>query len=255
LPTFDGVQYKRTFLKQVIARLDFVSPLTATAATLPTPLSQEIMKRFPIPEPGKAVAQELQISAPQGLVGGKRTEHSVWTFHSKERDKKLALHPAALILEIDRYQTYEVLKSDFVPVVAALLAAAQEAQPSRLGLRYINLIALDGDNPFDWDGLINAQLLHTLKVPSEGDRDKLARAFNIVDLALDDFNLRYQFGMSNPDYPAKIRRRMFVVDLDGYVQGALDKNEIEHLLDTFHSKIQEYFEFSITNELRERMNA
>lgn len=255
MTTLGDLCYKRNFLRQVIARVDFVGPLAAIATSLPAQLSQQILKRYPISEPAKAIAQELQISPEQEVVAAKRTEHTIWTFYSKERDRKLTLQPEALLLEVGQYRTFELMKDDFVAMAGALFAVAKDAQPSRLGLRYINVIELDGDKPFDWDGLLNAQMLSLFKFPLEPDRSSIARAFHNLELALGDFNLRYQFGMHNPDYPAKIRRRAFVLDLDGYAQGALNKAEIEQLLDTFHSKIQEYFEFSITDALRERMNA
>jgi uncharacterized protein (TIGR04255 family) len=72
---------------------------------------------------------------------------------------------------------------------------------------------------------------------------------------MEAFNLRYRLGMHNPDYPARIRQKVFVLDLDAYTQSAVDLRGVGCLLDDFHATIQRYFELSITDRLRSLMNA
>jgi len=61
--------------------------------------------------------------------------------------------------------------------------------------------------------------------------------------------------MHNPEYPAPIRRRIFVLDFDAFSQGLLEQNEIESRLGRFHSLIQQVFERSILDGLRQQLNA
>ena len=82
----------------------------------------------------------------------------------------------------------------------------------------------------------------------------VSRVFHNVEYSFDDFNLRYQFGMHNPDYPAPIKKKSFILDLDAYYQGIQDKDEIQKNLDKYHDKIQEVFELSITDKLRTILN-
>jgi uncharacterized protein (TIGR04255 family) len=60
--------------------------------------------------------------------------------------------------------------------------------------------------------------------------------------------------MPNPDYPAIIKRPVFVLDLDAYVQMAHDLAESLQYMEEAHTRIQDLFERSITQQLRERMN-
>ncbi len=59
--------------------------------------------------------------------------------------------------------------------------------------------------------------------------------------------------MHNPDYPANIVKKIFILDYDAYCEGAQEKNEILKNLDKFHLKIQQLFEYCIQDELRKVM--
>ena len=50
-----------------------------------------------------------------------------------------------------------------------------------------------------------------------------------------------------------IKQKQFVLDIDAYFQGALDKEDVTKSFETAHSKIQELFESSITEKTRELM--
>jgi uncharacterized protein (TIGR04255 family) len=90
--------------------------------------------------------------------------------------------------------------------------------------------------------------------PPEVDRPALSRVFHNLELSLDAFNLVYRLGMHNPDYPARIRQKVFVLDLDAYTQSLVNIKDVAHLLDDFHGAIQRYFERSITDNFRRVMN-
>lgn len=93
--------------------------------------------------------------------------------------------------------------------------------------------------------------MYTFEVPDT----QPVRNFHNMEFKYDDFNLRFQFGMHNPDYPAAIRQKIFILDFDAYFQGAFENNQMPAMLDNFHNAIQTLFERSITDNLRERMNA
>ncbi len=244
-------KYLKTYLTQVIARVDCASPVTAASAPLPGDLAAQALKRFPIAEPRKGLARELQIS--DTGVSTKESEITEWRYHGKEREKTLTIAPAAVFVEYSRYSTFDALKTDFLSVVRLFLSSFPEARASRLGLRYINNISLDNGNPLDWAPYLSPSLLCILRIPP--DQSLITRAFHNLELGLPGFSLRFQYGIHNPDYPAHIRRRTFVLDFDAYYQGLIEPTEIANLLESFHSKIGEMFEEAITDKLRETMNA
>jgi uncharacterized protein (TIGR04255 family) len=78
-----------------------------------------------------------------------------------------------------------------------------------------------------------------------------SRIFHNFEVVFSDlgFNMRFQFGLHNPDYPAPIRQRMFVLDFDAYCQGMIEPSDIPTVLDKYHAEIQRLFERSITTKL------
>lgn len=150
---------------------------------------------------------------------------------------------------------YEIVKEEFLRILDRFVELFPGAQPSRLGLRYVNNIELPGPNPTDWSDYLASQLLSLFEFPPEAERPSLCRVFHNLELAFDSLRLRYRLGMHNPDYPARIRQKVFLLDLDAYTESAVSIREVNSLLDNFHTSIQHYFENSITENLREVMNA
>ena len=247
------IHYGKNYLTEVIARVDFLSPIEGMQEKLPKEITAEAKRRFPIVEPQMMFSQHVEVRAPAEL-STRQTQMKSWNFHGKNRDKTLTINPAAIFVEYIKYSAFEELKQDFSATLTALFETFHEAQPSRLGLRYINNIVLtyDNEDPLSWAGLINGNMLNTFRVAP--DPKTLARVMSILEFNFGDFNLRYQFGMPNPDYPALIKQKFYVLDIDAYYQGLLEPNEVDIRLTKFHDRIQELFEQSITDKLRGIMN-
>lgn len=250
---FQAICYKKNFLKEVIARVDLLSPLPGVDVALPPALSELAVEGFPIPEPREAVQREVQIG-PAGVASSEE-RFKEWRFHGKERTKTLTIGRQVVLVQHTTYQTFELLKGEFLRILDRVAELFVGVRSSRVGLRYVNTIELAEANPMEWSAHLAPQLLSLFQFPPEADRTTLSRVFHNIELALDVFNLRYRLGMHNPDYPARIRQKVFVLDLDAYTQSAVDLREVGPLLDDFHATIQRYFEQSITNQLRSLMNA
>jgi uncharacterized protein (TIGR04255 family) len=78
---------------------------------------------------------------------------------------------------------------------------------------------------------------------------------HVAELQSGDIDVRFQFGMPNPDYPAVIKRPQFVLDMDAYVKTSHDLGGSVQYIEQAHSLIQELFERSIADKLRRHMNA
>jgi uncharacterized protein (TIGR04255 family) len=199
-----------------------------------------------------AVARELQLTSDK--VTQRETRFKQWNFFGKEREKHLSLASPFVFVSYKQYTTFDNMNAEFAAVVSALDTAFPDARVSRFGLRYINSIEIpDLANPTAWNEYISADLIRTLSFFS--DTDRLTRLIQVAELKYEDLNVRFQFGMPNPDYPAPMKRPQFVLDLDAYVQTAHDLRESLQYMDHAHQRIQDLFERSITDKLRERMNA
>lgn len=247
----DEIEYGQNYLTEVVARIDFVSPLANIKDQLPQSISKAALSNFPINEVEKGVAQQFELTP--GSMSTRAEEVTFWNFYSRGRGKWLQIQPKAMFVSYKRYTTYQELRSDFIGICNALFEAFHEAQPSRLGLRYINQINAGSGNPLNWSTFINGELLGLFSFKSEDA--EFNRIFHTLEYVIkEEFNLRFQFGLHNPDYPATIRRRLFTLDYDAYYKGLLEPGDVETSLDSFHQVIQAMFEGSITENLREKMN-
>ena len=243
---YDSICYRRTFLTEVIARIDLVSPLPSLAEELPKQVSKTALVHFPIDEPRLAFTQELLVSAKE--LTTRIQEFTEWNFHGRNREKRLTISPQAFFVSYKQYETYESLRSDFLAIAEGFFNCFDQAQPSRLGLRYINQLEVPGTDPLDWGDYVSTDLLGLFSYTVKGATP--LRVFHNFEVAFPDFNLRFQFGAHNPDYPAPIRRRVFILDYDAYFKGLLEAQDIPDCLDMYHGAIQELFERSITEKLR-----
>lgn len=245
-----GKKYERNYLTSVIVRIDFPSPVAELTGSLPNKVSKVATKEFPRKEPRKLIGQKL-ISTPSEMHMT-RVEGVHFYFHGRDNEKILCIAPEFAWIEYKRFDTFEALKDTFMPIVAAFFKEIKDFQVSRLGLRYINNLALDEANPTEWGDYLDDRLLAVFRFTQ--DPKIIARAFHNLELNYGDMSLRFQYGMPNPDHPAPIRRKLFVLDYDAYYEGPLDENDVERYLTRFHDKIEESFEQSITDKLREEMH-
>jgi uncharacterized protein (TIGR04255 family) len=248
---YDDICYEKPFLTQVIVRIDFVAPLEAINAAPPPKIAKIASQRFPISEPAGVREQQVQV----GPGGVQHSEHSfkVWNYYGKDREKHLALAASFLFVSFSHYESYEDLKENWSSVVDVAAKELPDARVGRFGLRYINQIRIDGHSATEWGDYIAQDLLGMAMFVNQPDA--LTRLFHVAELKHDDLDLKFQFGLPNPDYPAVIKQPLFVLDIDGYVQTAHELMESLKFMDDAHERIQNLFEQSITQKLRERMYA
>lgn len=248
---YEQVCYQKSFLKQVIAKVDFVTPIEQLDKTVPEKLLDAIVKYFPIVEPPQELAHHEMIIEGDS-VRSNRTTSSQLNFFSKDRGRQLSLSRIALFVQYTTYRNFPEMREQFTTVVDAFSKAFPEAKAARFGLRYINQIEMQIDDPTDWQAYIAPQLLEERKFFKD---EALSRLMSIAEIQYGDVNVRFQFGMPNPDYPAPIKRPMFVLDLDASISQVHELASISDDITQTHIRIQDLFERSITDTLREKMDA
>ncbi len=242
-------KYKKDFLKKVIVRIDFDTPLPI-AKKGPAPSIYDTVKdRFPITEEKKVIGKELLIGP--GDTKERSIATKVWHYYGKNRKKHLTIAPGLVFVEYDKYEYYETLKEDFLSVVEALFKSYPKIQVKRLGLRYIDNIEIPNESPTEWDKYLKPEL-NTIFALAD-NQETISRAFHVLEFNFGEDLLRFQFGMFNPDYPASIKKKIYTLDYDMYVTKILNKSEIGETLDRFHEKVNHSFEDVITDELRKIM--
>lgn len=200
-------------------------------------------QRIEVRHEGRALSQTQTTS----------TEVLQWEFKDRKRERTISVNERYVAITYSTYTCYEDLIGELIPVINTFLSKP-DTKISRIGLRYVNEIELeDGTPPTAWDDLLVSNLLATFKLAD--DQRTISRAFHILEFSYpDDMSMRFQFGMPNPEYPAAIKRKLFVLDWDAYCDSLeVTKEVVKTYLDKFHEKINRSFEEVITTALRSKM--
>lgn len=245
-------RYKSNYLTEVILRIDFQTSIPEYQRSIPKDLEDEILKYFTLKEHKKAFIEELKFTPSSETVERQKTEFTEWNYFANEKQKRLCLTKDFLFILYQKYLNYEDFTEPFHTLLRFLSSNHKDVQIKRIGMRYINNVKMEEGNPFEWTKYLNNDLLCIFAVPQE--RTQISRALNILELNVDDIMLKYQYGMYNPDFPAPIKQKIFVLDLDAYKIGLLSFEELTDIIPNLHDNIQSLFERSITLSLRERMN-
>lgn len=247
---FTDIYYKRNFLQQVIVRIDFESSFEELKASISDKLFEKVLSRFPLPEKKEIAYTEFKIEKKE-ITTKEPAVFYQWIFYGNDRQKQLLISHDFFYIIYNKYNNFEELKEDFHEITSSLFEI-YDIKSKRFGLRYINNIEIQEKNPFSWKPYLHKNLLTLFNVSK--NKIDIIRAINSIEYKYNDFNVRFQYGMNNPDYPARIKKKSFILDFDTYYQGLLELENLTGYLDQFHMAIQESFEESVTDKLRDLLN-
>lgn len=243
------MKYTKNFLSKVIFKVDFSSSFKGFKEDNPA-FFDEIKLHFPIFIPKNNPSTEIKISS-DGKFETSSSFVQELQFFNIDRTQKLLLTNNTIILEVDKYHDFEGIKNVFIGIINKLyeLYNNDEINANRIEVRYVNNIFIEEDlQIFNWGKYISQKLLNLDSIIE--NKDNIIRSISVVELREDDYRLRFQYGLPNVDYPAKIIRNYFLLDFDAYYDWLLTKESIIQYLGKFHNKINELFEKSITDDLR-----
>lgn len=247
--------YKKNFITESILRIDFYTPIDELQKSLPDDFENEILKTFPIMQKNEILAGEVLInSSSKSIESTKRVQYNEWFFWGNGKTKKLAISKDYYLVMYKKYTNFDDFKASFLLGSRLINKNYADISIKRIGMRYINQIRINEKNPLSWNKYLNSNLLCAFKINKE--KSDITRSFHDLELKFDDedINLKFQYGMHNPDFPSKIKQKLFILDFDANKKGILSFDEIEYLLPVLHEKIENIFETSIKDGLRKIMN-
>ncbi len=243
-----SAKYPHNFLKNVTARIDFGRNYYEISSAVPGAVQEKIKEQFPFVQRKRAIAEQMHVVSETEVKRSHVTENH-WFHQGKDGGKTLCLAPNFMWIDYKKYEDFADLKSTFSGVSEVLYESLPDFSVNRFGLRYFNNIEMTDPNMTDWEAHIDGNLLSIFNLAE--DRTKISRAFHNLELNFGDMNLTFLYGMHNPDYPAPIKQKTFVLDFDAYVIKSLGKDQLIDSLDIMHEKIQALFEKSITDKFRQ----
>ena len=251
---YDSINYKKTFLNQVIVRIDF-SEFLETENTFSDANMDAVQERFP----RKGMRQVTKFQDVNVFVddASSTTQHRIDNGFQQEflnsDNNKCVISNKFLIFDVCVYSSFDQLMEDMKPIIMAVMDISK-VTASRTGIRYINIYENDriklSKNLFN--SPIGSFLNTSLLDQNEGMGCMRSMAMN--EYKKGDMQLDFRYGMYNPDYPRPMKRSSFVLDYDCYTEDPLIGSEsvFSHLIEG-HNAIQHLFENSISYKLKQVM--
>lgn len=242
--------YRNDFLKKVIIRIDFSSELEVSDERLPS--ISNIEKGQPPFAVEKITTPLHKLTITNGGVSTSNDESNEWRFYDQLRNTRLTLTAKHCALEVTKYPGFNNLKTQFFKFTDSIANTYGDFSAKRLGLRYIDNITFTRGAPTKlWSKYLKKELLGGLSIFE--DSQSLVRVFSTVEALRDDYRVRFQYGMPNPDFPSRMAKKLFVLDTDVFCEREIDRAGLPEPLDLFHKECVDVFEHVITQGLRNHM--
>ena len=104
---YEEICYQNNYVKEVVCRLDFASPINALKNTMPKAIYDVVKKYYPIAEPQDIIGTELQINPINGPAVNQVVTKQ-WGFLSRNRANKCTIESDNIIFSIEDYNVFEV---------------------------------------------------------------------------------------------------------------------------------------------------
>jgi len=159
--------YKQNFLKEVIARIDLVSPVEAIGKELPKTIAKQHSRSFPSTSQSQHSLKNFSFCTRNGYE--EKRIHGMELLR-QITGKTSRHHSTSSLRNLYKYEKYERFREEFCSIVDTFFAINKEAQPSRLGLRYIDELKLPGENPLDWNEYISPRTPNHVRIQNRRSR-------------------------------------------------------------------------------------
>lgn len=241
--------YKTNYIVNALFRIDF-SPILLLRESLKSEYQESMRVQFPNFESVDLTTQKITI----GKVPADKTEEIVtcklWSFFNKGKTIKISLCHNFFIVEFLKYFSFAEFESIINSTFTNFKRYYEPIVCKRFGLRYINNIVLKEGDPLIWSGYLLPFLTKTIEdFPL---KENLARAINQFVVNMDNCKLLINSGIPNNEYPSKINRKEFLLDIDCFSENC-DGEDPLNSLKTFHYTIEDFFEKCIDDKLRTLM--
>ncbi len=256
---YENVGYEKSFLNQVILRLDFLQ-FANTNDIFIDEIENGILRFFP----RRGMDQIIRFNAlnvvfdsnnpiPQSAHGGYQ-DGIQREYYSSSQNNKLILSNKSLIFEINEYSNYEEIQQWLKEIVVPLLLK-NRLTVIRTGIRYINVF--DSEKMRIRKNYFSREIAATISVNEfqEDNSVLLTRSMHVTEYQINGMQLVFRYGLYNPQYPNKLLNYSFALDYDCYTEEPIESvDELLRCIENGHGAIQMLFESSITDVLRKVMH-
>jgi len=245
----NDICYKKNYIKEVVARLDFLNNQEEFDSNLPVEFLDNIKKRFPIAETSSGIINNIHLD--KNNISKTQESFKEWIFHGINRDKSIKVSSKYIIVSLKKYFNKDDFINDFTTPIDLLLKKPS-IQVQRTGIRFINIfddIIHEYSDIADYFSPMISSSFTTLYNPNYCSRNIL-----ITEYLINDIKLRMQSGIFNPNFPSVIKKKDFIIDVDAFIDFPHVISDVSGFLNTIHEQIQNIFEACISDSLRRKLN-
>lgn len=246
-----GMQYKKNYLTNVIASIQFIEPVDfLSEKVLPDNIKFSLKDNFPIYQSQITTSNNVFF----GTNGIATNQNQIYQniFYSLDRNETIIFNKNEISISFQKYKSYDEFKKKIFLPLQEVSKVNNSIVIGRTGLRYINAFPnLEQTYIYikeNFHSMIGAQFNSLI------NESNLTRNVNIIEYLFDDIKLRIQSGIFNQNFPAPIVNKQFLLDFDAYL-------DLPHFLisenenfEKLHSIIETKFEELISDSLKDFLN-
>lgn len=241
--------YSKNPISEVIFKLNFSSLINVEENI--DEFHEKIKEKFPFSDIESEPKFSINIKNQEGEI---KTSFNpiIWYFFIDEDQNNspviLEITKDYVLLDfntsIEKYSGFDDLKEYIILLIDAI-SVFNIQETNSLGLRYINTIKCNEGNPIKWEGLINNNLLFDSLLDKYDSPSRLMSQFIFEK---NNFNINFNFGIFNREFPNPIARKEFILDFDCICQDEISIYNIQNVINEMHDTILELFEENITDK-------
>ncbi len=239
--------YEENPIKLVICQIKFPLLSAFDQPGFLAPIQAALLTRFP------RVSQEQQLGFALGAQGmAQMPTATIWRFNQLAGPWSVALARDFITLETQSYRRYEDLRAcleEILDILPALDVRVRE----RIGLRYVNRLSHpQARQVSDWKPFIRPQLLGV--VGGEELGDDVVQALEQIKLKEPDGLMVVHHGYLSEE-AAGSEGAHYLIDIDCFDErpAEFDRDGTLELVDSYHERLKNFFEISITDEMRSHL--
>jgi uncharacterized protein (TIGR04255 family) len=184
------------------------------------------------------------------LTEAKTTAVHQWILLPKDKKFKAMIDADSLEIKSNELISLTSFLTSVSPLITNFRQVYKDIQFTSIALRHIHIITINSGDPRMWNGYINDSIL----TPIPTDFPEYANLAKIITQHVynkEDFLVVFNYGMPNPEFPAKIARRQFVLDIECRAKDVSpDMNE---QITTFNNYILALFRQCTVGELKKQI--
>ena len=168
-------------------------------------------------------------------------------FYENVNINKMELKDSSLTLYYngELFNNYESFLEDLELIIKALKALSVK-MISSIHLRYVNEIA-PKNKIDDWNEWINPDLHNFKFVPQNSG---IIRSLNRAEYKIDEFNLIFQYGQFNLNYPSTVIKNDFILDYECLNNNPESVNDLADIVVKMDAIISDFYNESIGEILK-----